>query len=85
MCTLPSLRAAVNRGNEMFRTKQSLQSRLKCNPLLSCDNVTQLLTNHHSLLIQRYQGLNVVQRKISYTHAVIWLSSGVAVTLGGSA
>ena len=69
----------------MFRGKQTLQSRLHCNPLLSWDNVTHVLTNHHSLLIQRYQGLNVVQRKISYTHAVIWLSSGVAVTLSGSA
>ena len=69
----------------MFRMKQSLQSRLRCNPLLSWDNGTEVVTNHHSLLIQRYQGLNVVQRKISYTHALIWLSSGVAVTLGGSA
>jgi len=69
----------------MFRTKQSLQSRLHCNRLLSWDNVTHVPTNHHSLLSQRYQGLDVEQRNISYTHALIWLSSGVAVTLSGSA
>jgi len=34
----------------MFRTKQSLQSRLHCNPLLSWNNVTLVLANHQSPL-----------------------------------
>ena len=80
MIVSPSLRPNVN-IDQTLHTKQSLHSRLHCNPLptdRSRDNVIHVVTNHRSLLIQRYQCLNLIQWTAPVVLASNWLSSGVA-------